>query len=90
MARRIAVAGYGAVGRGLAERLSVRRDEVRIVQRQAPQALPVNAAFVRANLEDAGEAQASVADVDTVVCAVHSLCIENLCPRVAHRNAQLV
>jgi nucleoside-diphosphate-sugar epimerase len=70
MSRRIAVAGYGAVGRALVERLSLRGDEVRIVQRRAPSVLPVNIAFFGANLEDAGRAQAALNDVDTVVCAV--------------------
>jgi nucleoside-diphosphate-sugar epimerase len=70
MTKRIAVAGYGAVGRALAERLSVRGDKVRIVQRQAPPRLPPDVTFLRANLEDAGEAQAAFADVDIVVCAV--------------------
>jgi nucleoside-diphosphate-sugar epimerase len=70
VAKRIAVAGYGAVGRALATRLSARGDVVRIVQRQPPQALPAGAAFVHANLDDAGEAHAALAGVDAVVCAV--------------------
>jgi Trk K+ transport system NAD-binding subunit len=39
MTKRIAIAGYGAVGRTLAERFSLRGDEVRIVQRLAPELL---------------------------------------------------
>jgi len=71
MAKRIAVAGYGAAGRALAERLSALGDNVRIVQTQAPPALlPTDIEFVRADLEDADEAQAAFANVDTVVCAV--------------------
>lgn len=67
MPKRIAVAGFGAVGRSLAERLSARGDTVRIVQRQEPPTLPADVSFFRANLKDAAEAQAAV---DTVVCAV--------------------
>ena len=57
MAKRIAVAGYEAVDRALAGRLSALGDNVRIVQRQAPPALlPTDIEFVRADLEDADEA----------------------------------
>ena len=50
----------------------MRGDDVRVVQSgaEAPLGLPPDVAFVRANLEDAGEAQAAFADVDVVVCAV--------------------
>jgi hypothetical protein len=68
--KRIAVAGYGAVGRALAERLAARGDDVRIIQRQFPPALPPGVAFVCANLEDAVEAQSALANVDIVVWAV--------------------
>ena len=70
MARRIAVVGYGSVGRALAPLLAPRRDAVRIVQRHQPEALPANATFLAANLEDPGEAVLACADVDAVVCAV--------------------
>ena len=51
------MAGYGAVGRALAERLTTLGDKVRIVQKQAPQALlPTDIEFVRADLDDADEA----------------------------------
>jgi nucleoside-diphosphate-sugar epimerase len=72
MAKRIAVAGYGAVGRALVERLSMRGDKVRIVQREpeTPTELPPDVTLVCANLEDAGEAQAALANVDIIVCAV--------------------
>jgi nucleoside-diphosphate-sugar epimerase len=70
MAQRIAVAGYGAVGRTLAERLSARADKVTIVQRHEPPTLPANCSFLAANLEDAEQAKRALADVDTVVCAV--------------------
>jgi nucleoside-diphosphate-sugar epimerase len=43
---------------------------VRIVQRHQPEALPANATFLAANLEDPGEAVLACADVDAVVCAV--------------------
>ncbi len=72
MAKRIAVAGYGAVGRALVERLSARGDDVRIVQREAeaPTGLPRDVTCVCANLEDAGAAQSALENVDIVVCAV--------------------
>jgi nucleoside-diphosphate-sugar epimerase len=68
--KRIAVAGYGAVGRALTERLSARGDKVRVVQRQAPPALPLDVTFVGANLKDARGAQTALADVDIIVCAI--------------------
>jgi nucleoside-diphosphate-sugar epimerase len=70
VAKRIAVAGYGAVGRMLARRLALRGDAVRIVQRQAPPALPASAEFVRADLEHEGETLAALTDIDTIVCTV--------------------
>jgi nucleoside-diphosphate-sugar epimerase len=68
--RRIAVVGYGAVGRSLAERLLARGDKVVIVQRQEPRMLPASGTFRRANLASATEAQDALVEVDTVVCAV--------------------
>ncbi len=70
MTKQIAVAGYGAVGRSVAERLSVRGGGVVVVQRQAPRTLPPNCTFKRADLEDARETQDALAGVDTVVCTV--------------------
>jgi nucleoside-diphosphate-sugar epimerase len=70
MTRRIAVAGYGAVGRALVSLLSARGDLVRIVQRQEPGGLSPDVTFHRANLRDEREAQAAAADVETVVCTV--------------------
>jgi len=66
----IAVAGYGAVGREIAQRLSARGDEILIVQRQKPSTLPKNAKFKQANLEGANETKAALAGIGTVVCAV--------------------
>jgi nucleoside-diphosphate-sugar epimerase len=68
--RQIAVAGYGAVGRALAKRLSANGDRVIIIQRQEPPVLPANCTFRHANLEDLHETQAAVADADIAVCAV--------------------
>jgi nucleoside-diphosphate-sugar epimerase len=66
----IAVAGYGAVGRSVAERLSRRGDSVVILQRHAPPMLPPNCTFKRADLEDAAKTQDALAGATTVVCAV--------------------
>jgi nucleoside-diphosphate-sugar epimerase len=68
--KQITVAGYGAVGRSLAQRLSARGDSVLIVQRHAPRALPPNCTFQRADLENAGETADALTGGNTVVCAV--------------------
>jgi nucleoside-diphosphate-sugar epimerase len=69
MPKRIVVAGFGAVGRGLTDRLSARGDSVTIVQRHRP-ALPANCTFLSANLENANESLTVMANADAVVCAV--------------------
>ena len=57
MAKRIAVAGYGAVGHALAERLFPRGDDARILQSQALRpSYPRILKFVHADVEDAQEA----------------------------------
>jgi nucleoside-diphosphate-sugar epimerase len=70
MSRRIAIAGYGAVGRSLASLLSARGDDVRVVQRQTPSGLPSNVTFCRANLQEEREAQAATAGAETVACTI--------------------
>jgi len=68
-ARRIVMAGYGAVGRALAERLSDRGNRVLVVQRHVPSTLPANCTVRRANFEDAEATQAALAEADSVACA---------------------
>ncbi len=70
LGKRIAVVGFGPVGRLLTTRLSARGDKVAIVQRQQPELLPANTTFLRANLEDAATTQSVLTEMDTVVCAV--------------------
>ena len=70
MAKRVAVAGYGAVGRALIRQLCARGDNVRIVQRQEPSLTPNNTEFARADLEDAQHTRLALTDVDVVVCTV--------------------
>jgi nucleoside-diphosphate-sugar epimerase len=69
MSKHIAIAGYGAVGRALARRLSGRGDRLTIVQTRPPPALPDGASFVSADLEDAAATARALAGVETVVCA---------------------
>lgn len=69
MSRRIAVIGYGAVGRETTALLAARGDEIRVVQRRAPgSTLPASCTFVAADLEDAPSVARACQGVDTVVC----------------------
>lgn len=70
MAKRIVVAGYGAVGRALTPHLVARGDAVSIVQRHRPAGCPTGAAFVAADLENADAARRACAGADVVVCTV--------------------
>jgi len=67
---RIALVGYGPVGRAIAPLLSAAGKEVRIVQRRAPAEIPRGCSFCSADVEDAAEASRACSDVDAVVCAV--------------------
>lgn len=67
---RIALVGYGPVGRAIAPILTTAGKSVRIVQRRAPARTPAGCSFVSANIENAAEAVRACADVDVVVCAV--------------------
>ncbi|MFO1183271.1 MAG: NAD-dependent epimerase/dehydratase family protein [Bauldia sp.] len=86
MARRVAIFGYGAVGRDVANRLAARGDEVRVVQRTAPQGLLPGVAFVAGDASDPTVAIAACANVDTAVCAVgvkyDATVWEDLWPRI--------
>jgi nucleoside-diphosphate-sugar epimerase len=67
---RIAVLGYGAVGRATAARLTARGDAVRIVQREQPSALPPKAAFQAGDIADAASTNRACAGVEAVVCCI--------------------
>jgi len=69
MVERIAVDGFGAVGRSLVDRLSARGNQITIVQRQKPAVVPANCTFRRADLENAEQMQRALADAGAVVCA---------------------
>jgi nucleoside-diphosphate-sugar epimerase len=68
--KRIAVIGYGAVGRALVPLLAARGDGVTVVQRRFPGGLPTNSVFVAADVEDEEQAKRACAGAHTVVCAV--------------------
>jgi len=67
---RIAVFGYGAVGRATAVRLAARGDEVRIIERKQPSALPPKAVFQAGDAADATSTNLACAGVEAVVCCI--------------------
>ena len=67
---RIAVAGYGAVGRAVVAQATERGDEVRVIGRHEPAGLPKGAVFHRADMMVPESAANAVAGVDNVVLAV--------------------
>jgi nucleoside-diphosphate-sugar epimerase len=68
--QRIAIIGFGAVGRETAWRLAGRGDEVRVVQRRQPEDLPPRAEFLGADVEDSQAMRRACAGVDAVVCGI--------------------
>jgi|SRR5271165_729154 len=70
MAGRIAIIGYGAVGRATALRLLSRGDMVRIVQRGEPTTMAAGCTFHAADVEDSDSAVRACAKVDTVICCM--------------------
>ncbi|HEY6807260.1 MAG TPA: NAD-dependent epimerase/dehydratase family protein [Gemmatimonadales bacterium] len=66
MAKRVAVIGFGAVGRETARLLAGRGDEVRVVQRRAPAALPRGARAQAADVEDAASIRRACEGVEEV------------------------
>ena len=67
---RIAIFGYGPVGRATAERLSAAGRETRIAQRRAPAALPKGAAFLAADALDCESVIAAARGCDQIVVAI--------------------
>lgn len=65
---RIAIAGYGAVGRALGKLLVARGDSVRIAQQRRPSGEGLD--FVATDLRQAEHALRAASDVDVVVCTV--------------------
>jgi nucleoside-diphosphate-sugar epimerase len=70
MTRRIAIVGFGAVGRETTSLLAARGETVRIVQRRAPNKVPDGAVFHAADVEDGAAILRACAEVDAVVCCV--------------------
>jgi nucleoside-diphosphate-sugar epimerase len=68
--RKIAVFGFGAVGRETTTRLTARGDIVRVVQRYAPKKLPNGSTFQFADTTDREATIAACAGVDTVICCI--------------------
>ena len=68
--RKIAIFGYGAVGRETAKILAGRGDSVRVVQRKEPKELPTGCTFYAADSTDKQAAIAACAGVDTVICCI--------------------
>lgn len=67
---RVAIVGYGAVGREMARLLAARGDTVRVVQRKPPGALPDGATFVAADVLDGDSLRAACAEADAIVCCL--------------------
>lgn len=67
--KRIAVFGYGAVGRELTAALVARGDSVVVAQRKEP-ALPAGVRFAACDVTDAESVRAVCADGEIVVCTV--------------------
>lgn len=70
MTRRIAVIGFGAVGRETASLLAARGDQVRVVQRHEPKTKPPGSTFQAADVEDAGAIARACAGMDAVACCI--------------------
>ena len=70
MTRRVAVIGYGAVGREMASLLAARGDEVRIVQRREPREKAAGSAFQAADVEDDEAIRRACSGVDAVTCCI--------------------
>lgn len=70
MGQRVAVIGFGAVGRATASLLATRGHDLRIVQRRRPPELPGGATFQSADVEDAEAMRRACAGVDEVACCI--------------------
>lgn len=70
MVKRVAVIGYGPVGRETASLLAGRGDAVRIVQRRQPPKMPAGSTFQPADVEDAEAIRRACAGVETVACCI--------------------
>ncbi|HEY7981498.1 MAG TPA: NAD-dependent epimerase/dehydratase family protein [Candidatus Eremiobacteraceae bacterium] len=68
--RKIAVFGYGAVGRETTAKLTARGDNVRVVQRYEPKNIPKGSIFQFADSTDRDATIAACAGVDTVICCI--------------------
>src|SRR5215468_9338833 len=70
MGKRVAVIGYGPVGRETASLLAARGDAVRIVQRRQPAQMPAGSTFQPADVEDAEAVRRACAGVEAVACCI--------------------
>jgi nucleoside-diphosphate-sugar epimerase len=68
--RKIAVFGYGAVGRETTAKLAARGDSVRIVQRYEPKKILSGCTFQPSDSTDRDATIAACAGVDTIVCCI--------------------
>jgi len=70
MGQRVAVIGFGAVGRATASLLAARGDEVRVVQRHRPREIPPGSTFQEADVEDGEAMGRACAGVEAVACCI--------------------
>jgi nucleoside-diphosphate-sugar epimerase len=70
MGQRVAVIGFGVVGRETASLLAARGDEVRIVQRHRLQGILSGSAFQGADVEDGEAMRRACAGVGAVACCI--------------------
>lgn len=86
MTQRVAILGYGAVGKDLAARLTARGDAVRVVQRKAAGPLPSGVTFLAGDVAEPSVALAATEGVDAVVCTIgvkyDAAVWEDLWPRI--------
>src|SRR5262249_55573005 len=70
MGKRVAVIGYGPVGRETASLLAARGDAVRIVQRRQPAQMPAGITFQPADVQDAEAARPAGAGLEARPCCL--------------------
>lgn len=70
MSKKVAVLGYGAVGRAVAAALAARGDSVRIAQRARPASMPPGALFESTDLTHAAASARACKHVDAVMLCV--------------------
>jgi nucleoside-diphosphate-sugar epimerase len=66
----VAIIGYGAVGRETAKLLAARGDQVRVVQRTRPAALPEGVDFVAADALDRESLRGACGQSEAIICSL--------------------